>query len=121
MSHDKELAEGGTHSADATPTVGVAWTPQDNAAFRVTMYAIARQSNGTGRAAWTQTATISSDGGVVTASGVGTQEKVANAGAAAWTLVASITGNQVVITFTGEAGKVIDCNIDIAGQQVGPF
>lgn len=120
-----DFADGSTHTTDATPTQATGsnmpWTPQDGASFAVTMTAVARQTNGTGRASFKQFAIISSDGGVVTAAGVGTQEKAANAGAAAWTLAASIVNNQVVLTFTGEAGKTIDCNIVLSGIQVGPF
>lgn len=121
MAHQNHYAEGSAHTSDATPVVALEWDPQDGAAYHVEMHAIARQSNGTGRAAFTQTAIISKDAGTVTAAGVGAQEKVNNAGAAAWTLAASISGNKVVVTFTGEAGKVIDCNVTVAGMQAGPF
>lgn len=115
------FAEGSAHTEDTTPSVAIEWTPQDGAAFRAVLTAVARQSNGPGRAAFTQSAIISNDGGVVTAAGVGTQEKVNNAGAAAWTLVAAIINNKVTVTLTGEAGKTIDCNVSISGMQVGPY
>jgi hypothetical protein len=119
--HDKEFSEGSFTTPDATPVQSLDWDPQDNAAYRIEMHALARERNGPGRAAFKQTATISKEAGVVTASGVGAQEKVTNASAATWALAASIQNNRVVAHFTGEAGKVVDGTVIVAGMQVGPF
>jgi hypothetical protein len=114
-------ADGSAHTDDATQTSGVVWTPQDNGAYIITVYAVARQSNGTGRAAFKQTALISSDAGVVTASAVGTQEKLTNAGASTWLLSPAIIDGQIVGRFTGAVGATVDVQMDIEGFQIGPF
>jgi hypothetical protein len=122
MSHTlKDFADGSAHTTDATQTTAITWTPQDNAAFEVTMTVIARQSNGNGRAVFKQTALLSRDSGTVTVVAAGTQEKVANAGAASWVVSAAVTNNAITVSVTGVAAQTIDWNCFLEGTQVGPF
>ena len=113
--------EAGITTSDATPVGAAISTPQENGTFVVVGSAVVRQRNGTGRAAFRQSALVSNNAGTVVADAVGTQEAMRNAGAAAWTFALSIVNGQVVGTLTGAAGVVTDCQCNIEGFQIGPF
>lgn len=115
------LTDGSSYTTDATPTDGLFFEPIDGASYVVVLYAIARQEDGTGRAAFRQVAILSKNAGVTQAEAVGVQEKITNAGGSTWLLQPAIVNNQMLVRFTGAVGATINCYQYLEGFRVGPF
>jgi len=123
MSHEKNYAEQGTSTSDATTVSAAAFTLVQGVLYQLTMSVLARQRpDGPNSAFYVRRSLEKDEGGTVTV--VVTEPNpaiVETAGAVGWNANVVVSGEQLVIQITGAAGVTIDWNTFIDGFQVGPF
>lgn len=94
-------------TTDNTPLDMGAYIVPDDTTRVITLIAVARQLNGSGRACFRQTALVSRNAGTVVAGALGTQEKLTAGGATAWVATVVISGDSLIFRVTGENSKTI--------------